>query len=498
MAGPWEQYQPAQQQSGPWQQYGGSSAPPAPPTQFGGSFTGQLNPQTNQFEDVSVDQPKQQPAITRFAEGFNKAVTGAATPGEFIDQAKSDWDQFNTGSPSPAPFLGHLVQGIHQGMKDTWARAEQDWKAGNWRSAAGLISKADAVIHAVESGIPVVGSMLSGADQQAGEGNVAGAAGTLTGIAAPMVAGTAGEVQAMNTGEVTNPAPTPSLMSRIPAPVVQNAATVAGAGVGGFAGHFTGLPGASEVGAAGGATLARSLAKKLTSVPEAPEIAPSASLPSGGEPAPASLVMKAMKEGNSPQTSRMLAATAYEDAKKAGTSISREKARAAWLNRQINTPAQAQKAASDLISEIAPKATASKKFEIDFQLHKGNIDAAKKLLDDLLDDKASQQKYQTDLEEEGRAMERYKSRVYRARNSAASNKGSLMSAEQVVDSMPAPYGTMDLNKLLGYEGRRTIEQATEVRNQAMKMSASYPESVKQFIRLYYGEGEQLKPRPAQQ
>ena len=43
-------------------------------------FTGQMDPQTRQFEDVSVDQPPQAPAIERFARSFNKAVTGSETP----------------------------------------------------------------------------------------------------------------------------------------------------------------------------------------------------------------------------------------------------------------------------------------------------------------------------------------------------------------------------------------------------------------------------------
>lgn len=460
-------------------------------------FTGEMNPQTRQFEDVSVDQPKQDPAIVRFAMGFNKAVTGASTPSEFLDQAKSDLEKFNSGSPTPAPFLSQMAQGIHQGMKDTWARAEQEWKAGNWRSAAGLISKADAAIHAVESGIPVIGSLLSQADQQAGEGNVAGAAGTIAGVVAPVLAGGTGEAYAMNTGEVTNPAPTPSIASRIPTPIAQKAAVGLGVGAGAAVGHATGIPGMGEVGAVGGAAVGRAIADRIGKPQEAPTAPIPGALekpPTGSTPVPAAQYLKALKEGSSPSTARMLADTAHQDAIKVAGNISREDARAAWLNRQISTPAQAHQAVGDLVTEIAPKASLKTKAQIDFSLRKGDLATAKRLLDDASEDKDIQSKMRAEMDKTGQAAERYKSRLNRAKSSADSNKGSLMTPEQVVNSMPLPAGTMEANKLLGYEGRRTVAEATAVRNQALG-SKSYSGNVKDFIRMYYGEGDELKPRP---
>ena len=75
------------------------------------------------------------------------------------------------------------------------------------------------------------------------------------------------------------------------------------------------------------------------------------------------------------------------------------------------------------------------------------------------------------------------------------NKGSLMTPEQIAASMPAPAGTMEANKMLGYQGSRTIEQATAARDQAMKGVTS--PILKDFVHMYYGEGDDLQIRPQQ-
>ncbi len=99
---------------------------------------------------------------------------------------------------------------------------------------------------------------------------------------------------------------------------------------------------------------------------------------------------------------------------------------------------------------------------------------------------------QADLEKQGMSANIFKSRLYRAGSSADNLKGSLLSPEERVNQMPAPYGTMEANKLLGDKGRLTVDEATQARKEAMQpkfdMNAPwggrakpYTEAVQQFV-----------------
>lgn len=354
-------------------------AQPAQPNPKVGNFSGRFNEQTGKWEDESVTQVPSQPADVRFAKGFNRAVTGASTPQELLQNLGQEWEQIkgemgqNAGAPNPAA----IVKGIHQGMQDLWNRASTEWKQGNYMTAQGLLTKANAAMHFIQAGIPGIGPMLAGAGDQMAQGDVAGGLGTLTGIASPAVAGGIGEAKAMQTGTVTNPQPSAALFSP---KTVQTAATTAGAGAGAALGHATGIPMAGELGAGVGAALGRKLGQKLA-LSDVAEAVPKAATSNVGEAAPASLVLRGVKEGNSPQTARMLASQAYQDAKNAASNVSSDTARAKWAAQPPANPAQASQAVKEVVDEIAPDAPSRVKFEVDYQLRRGDVAAAQKALD---------------------------------------------------------------------------------------------------------------------
>lgn len=150
------------------------------------------------YAGPSQPTPAPQGAIERFARSFNKAITGSETPSDLMDSLSSQAKQIASDpqfSADPSPVL----KAIHDQMGQVFDRAAQEWKQGNWSTARGLVAKGNAAIHAVESGIPIIGPMLSQADQQLGKGNVAGAAGTVTAAALPLAAPTGEGV-----GTVTN------------------------------------------------------------------------------------------------------------------------------------------------------------------------------------------------------------------------------------------------------------------------------------------------------
>ncbi len=197
---------------------------PGQPTTPPNSFAGQWNAQTQQWEDAEPNTVATQGPTERFARSFNKAVTGAEDPSHFVDNIKqmasqtaSDVADEINNNPAKAiagpamgiagiPGASRILQGIHAGMTQTWQRAAEELKNGNITSKEGLLNYVNGMIHAVESGIPVAGPMLSDADKELGAGNVAGAAGTVTGVAAPAVMGDAGSNLEAQTGIATNPA----------------------------------------------------------------------------------------------------------------------------------------------------------------------------------------------------------------------------------------------------------------------------------------------------
>jgi hypothetical protein len=171
------------------------------------------------------EKPRQQGPTERFARSFNRAVTGAEDPSQFIDQAKQQIGQTvgkvaDTLMQHPvqaiaAPFMGvagvpgamDALKGAHQQMSEVWQRAVDDFSKGDVKTAKGLVNYLNAGIHAVESGVPFVGPMLSHADQELAGGNVAGAAGTVAGVAAPMLMGGKGANIAADTGTIEGAAP---------------------------------------------------------------------------------------------------------------------------------------------------------------------------------------------------------------------------------------------------------------------------------------------------
>ena len=94
------------------------------------------------------------------------------------------------------------------------------------------------------------------------------------------------------------------------------------------------------------------------------------------------------------------------------------------------------------------------------------------------------------------ASYRYKGRLNRAASSGDNLKGSLQTPEQRVNSMAAPAGDRETQILLGDTGRKTIAEATAVRNKAIQ-GKPYTQAVKDFVRMYYGNNGELKVRPSQ-
>ena len=150
-----------------------------------------------------------------------------------------------------------------------------------------------------------------------------------TAAALPLAAPAGGEV-----GEVTNAAPAAST-SRLVAPL-RAASDIIDP-------NLTGIvsPRLANVqramGRAADALEARS----------APVVKAQAAVKTPQEAVPAAQYVKALKEGNSPQTARMLASEAKKDAPKAASNMPRNVARANFLNRPVTNAAQAQQAASE-------------------------------------------------------------------------------------------------------------------------------------------------------
>lgn len=220
---------------------------PGQPTTPANSLTGQWNTQNQQWEYAEPNTVRTQGATERFARSFNKGVTGAEDPQGFVNNLKqmasqtaSDIADEINNRPAQAvagPALGmaglpgsqRVLESIYAGMKQTWDRAAQELKNGNITSKEGLLNYVNGVIHATESGIPIAGPMLSDADKELGAGNVAGAAGTVTSLAAPALMGSAGGNLEADTGSVTNPAQTTAAPSTARAVAGKVARTVSGA-----------------------------------------------------------------------------------------------------------------------------------------------------------------------------------------------------------------------------------------------------------------------------
>jgi hypothetical protein len=206
-------------------QYGATSStapkPQAttPPSSY--VFADKWNPQTQQWEPTQPltkeDQQQivqSQPPAERFARSFNKAITGAEDPASFWENLKGQAHSMaqnvlqhpeNLLNPvDPTGTAQQMMAAMYQGMKQTWERAQQEITKGNITSKEGLLNYVNGFIHAAESGVPGVGPMLSDADKELAAGNIAGAAGTVTGAAAPFVAGGIGEAAGEGTGQVVN------------------------------------------------------------------------------------------------------------------------------------------------------------------------------------------------------------------------------------------------------------------------------------------------------
>jgi hypothetical protein len=245
-----------------------------------------------------------QGTVERYARSFNQVVTGAQDPSELYDNLSKEVQNTNF-SLSPAEGAMPMFKGLYQGMEDTWQLAEKEWKQGNYTTAAGLMNKADAVIHGIASGVPYFGPMFAKASTQASQGDYAGAAGTMTGAFGPALA--SATIPAAQTGTVITPegaaqtGAVKQLAQQYPKAVTRTA-TVVGGGVGAALGHATGIPYAGEFGTAVGGAIGRVAGERFsapTPVPEAPTPAAIDITPSwpGREPIPAAAYLAYRRQG---------------------------------------------------------------------------------------------------------------------------------------------------------------------------------------------------------
>ena len=120
--------------------------------------------------------PPQQPALGRFVEGVKRT-----TIDPLVDLAKTAV----TTAPWNFPrVIGEQIAGgmIDQGQKAV-AKGREAFSAPNLPAA--LMSGSEAVGHGVAAALPVIGPVAAGIGERAATGDIAGAAGELTGLVAP-------------------------------------------------------------------------------------------------------------------------------------------------------------------------------------------------------------------------------------------------------------------------------------------------------------------------
>lgn len=160
------------------------AAPAAPST------TQQTAAPSAEFDWSTAQTPKVG-AIENFARNFNETLTGGQDLGQLVSQVKDLFaDPYYWDDPAKAQW--EIVKQMHAGMKQVWDQAEDEWNAGNFTTARGLMSRADSLYDFVMSGIPFGGTALSKAGKQISSGDISGGLGTAAGVIGPMVTGDVG------------------------------------------------------------------------------------------------------------------------------------------------------------------------------------------------------------------------------------------------------------------------------------------------------------------
>ena len=454
----------------------------------------------------------------RFARSFNKAITGAETPQQYVEQHQND-----QGPSLGATALGaaplqqgwQMLKGAHQQMQQVWNRAVDDFSKGNVTSAQGLVNYLNAGIHAVESGVPVVGPMLAAADQQLGAGNLAGAAGTVAGAALPFAAGAAGAkagagvpAEIPETAAVTTPGQVGAATRAVNQSGLRTMAGKAATAVSDVVDpNITGIfsPRLANIqrtlGRVGKALTPQEAAGEATAAPTAAETAAGAPKP---QPA-AQASQEATEAQQVPSQDDVAVGLGFPGgAKQAQQRMGPQQWQSTYervtapesasVSTQATHPESAKPATPEAVVDQAippgPLNMATKA-KVDFYVEKGDVAAAKQAITDAadkLDEKATaqefEQRYGTDFQpakklnwqadyqrlqyeatqhkvptsDYGRAVYTEQSRLHRA---AASAEHTLSgeSAAQRVANLPSVGGSMAENKMLGYNPMADYEAA---------------------------------------
>jgi hypothetical protein len=125
--------------------------------------------------------------LSNFAEHFNRTLTGYGDFNEVIQGVKDAANQFSVSDflENPSEIAAPMLHTIAQGMQDTWNKAQQEFKSGNFTTAAGLMQRAHATLDAVSSGVPIIGPIVAQAHQEMRQGDWSGGLGTLAAVASP-------------------------------------------------------------------------------------------------------------------------------------------------------------------------------------------------------------------------------------------------------------------------------------------------------------------------
>lgn len=121
---------------------------------------------------------EQMGAVHRFTKSFNEGTIGTDNPDDITQGMKMAVSHPSTLVDS----LTQMGKGAVNGQVNEASKGLQAW------NRPGLLNKIDAVGNLINSGMPIIGPMLGRAGEQFVSGDVAGGAGTLTAMTAPLVA----------------------------------------------------------------------------------------------------------------------------------------------------------------------------------------------------------------------------------------------------------------------------------------------------------------------
>ena len=311
--------------------------------------------------------------------------------------------------------------------------------------------------------------MLSDADKQLAQGNIAGAAGTTAAAAAPFVAG---EMAGPEAGTVTNPAEVPK--ANVAAPVVRASAKAIntlvdkgapGAAIGGAIGHASGIPGGGVV----GALIGRELSPKFKVPGERYGLAPEAQaqVPEAAQPVGAS--SPAVSAPTIASQDDIAQGLGYKDSKQAQSHLGPDVWKKTY-NKLAQDDLAARQAGADtsaapvpefqtppdvntIIDQAIPPAGPTKglnmktKAEVDFYVQKGNVDAAKSAIQQAAntvspsnsDDAAFQEMGREDLDRSGRTAWQEKNAMRQAAENPAVGKTEMSARQKATAAAQAAY-----------------------------------------------------------